>query len=322
MSEATPPLASAIRKLRLGATFAESYGLVFSHLDLWLKAAAVPYLISMVLVVLSLMAQPNPGFDLLTTFLLFVPYTLFGVAWHRLTLLGPHVSPPRVAATWKRHHWRFLGYALAVTAIGGGLWIVGLWIVGVALLSLFLAIPLGESAMYARDPYLIIYMVFASEFPQLIIIIVVAAAIGALGFVYLLVRFSFVFPAVAVGEAYGLGHAWIHTRGQGFRLVGLMILTALPIMLVSWLLNMILRFFLFEDMNMLAMMGDLLEGTTMQDFIAENFVPLIILHGITNVFNYLLTAVMVSAISIAFRTCTGWGPAAGGAAPGSELKPG
>ncbi len=304
MSDTTPPPASAIRKLRVGATFAESHRLIFSRLGLLFKAAAVPYLVSMILTVLSLMAQPNVGLVVLVMILFFVPYTLFGVAWHRLTLLGPRVSAPRVTPIWKRRHWCFLGYALAITAIGYGLWMV------VTVLSLFLAMPLGESAM------------FASESPKLVIFIVVAAAIGALGFAYLMMRFSFVFPAVAVGEAYGLKHAWRHTRGQGFRLIGLMILTALPISLASWLLHLILGFFIFEGASFLVAMGDFRDATGLGDFVAANLVPLIVLHGTSTVFNYLLMAVMVSAISIAFRTCTGWVPAGGGAAPGSESNVG
>ncbi len=294
MSQTMPPPASAIRKLRVGATFAESHSLVFNRLDLLLKAATVPYLITMVLTVFSLMAQPNPGLVFLMTILFFVPYTLFGVAWHRLTLLGPRVSPPRVAVTWKRQHWRFLGYAVAVTAIGYCLW------VGVTLLSVLLALPMGESGM------------FASESLKLYIFIAITMVIGGIGFLYLIMRFSFVFPAVAVEETYGLRHAWTHTRGQGFRLIGLMILTALPIMLVGWLLTIILDFLVFGGMNMQMIMGNLPEGTAIEDFVAVNFTPFIILHGISNVVNYLLTAVMVSAISIAFRTCTGWVPAGGG----------
>ena len=301
MSQTAPPPASSVRKLRVGATFAESHRFVFGRLDLWLKAAAVPYLISMVLTVLSLMAQPNVGFVVLVTILFFGPYTLFGVAWHRLTLLGPHVSAPRVTPIWKRRHWRFLGYALAVTAIGYGLWL------GVTVLSVLLVIPLGVAGM------------FASVSGKFFSFIVITMVIGAIGFVYLMMRFSFVFPAVAVGEAYGLKHAWPHTRDQGVRLIGLIILTALPILLVSWLLKLILGFF-FEGMNVLAVMGDTQDVTVLENFAARNFVPLIVLYGISTVFNYLLMAVMVSAVSIAFRTCTGWVPAASGEAPGSESK--
>ena len=47
----------------------------------------------------------------------FVPYTLFGVAWHRLTLLGPGVAAPVTFPSWKNRHTRFFGYVLAVTGL-------------------------------------------------------------------------------------------------------------------------------------------------------------------------------------------------------------
>ncbi len=50
----------------------------------------------------------------------------------------------------------------------------------------------------------------------------------------------------------------------------------------------------------------------MQDFAAGNTAPFIVFQLIMTAVGYLLTALMVSAISIAFRSCTGWVPAAGG----------
>lgn len=289
MSQTTPPPASAIRKLRIGATFAEAYSLVFSRLDLVLKAAAVPYLITMGLAVLSLKTQsdPNPWLGVLVAILGFLPYTLFGVAWHRLTLLGPNGGTPHAAPSWNRRHWRFLGYAVAVTAIGYGL------ILGVTLLSVLFALPMSGSG------------VFASESPALYLFISVAAVIGGGGFLYLMARYSFVFPAVAVDEAYGLGDTWNHTRGQGFRLLGLLILTTLPALAVSWILGMILGLFMAGGVNMMT-------GATAEGFVEENFIQLVIFNAITNVPGYLFFAAMISAISIAFRRCTGWVPASSG----------
>ena len=300
MSQTMPPPASAIRKLPIGATFAESHSLVFNNLDLLLKAAAIPYLMTVVLALSSLMALPNPGLVFLATILFFVPYTLFGVAWHRLILLGPGVSPPRIAPNWRRQHWRFFGYALAVTVISYVLWL------GATILSVLFIIPLGAAGMFASET-------------SALYVFGIAAAIGGIGFAYLMIRFSFVFPAVAVGETYRLRHAWTHSRGQGFRLIGMLILTALPITLVAWLLQYVLGLLMFENTNLLMTMGEFQDVAAIREFAVENFVPIAIFYGISNVPGYLLMAVIVSAISIAFRTCTGWVPAeAGGAAePGS-----
>ena len=35
--------------------------------------------------------------------------------------------------------------------------------------------------------------------------------------------------AIAMDEPYGLKESWLHTKGQGFRLLGTLILTAMPV---------------------------------------------------------------------------------------------
>ncbi len=283
MSHTPPPL--AIRKLPVGATFAEAYNLVFGRLGLLVRAAVFPYLISTLLAVLSLTAPSNWALTALVVILGFVPYTIFGVSWHRLTLLGPSAGAPSVTPAWDRRHSRFLGYALAVTLIGYALSIV------IVLSGVLLAVPLGGSAV-------------------LVLVVVVG---GSIVFFYMMMRLSFVFPAVAVDEAYRLAHAWTHTRGQGFRLIGLMILTAVPMVAVSWALGGILGLVFLGDLTMPTGTEGAPPEAVMQDFAAGNTASFIVVQLIMVAFNYLLTAVMVAAISIAFRSCTGWVPAAGGA---------
>ncbi len=285
MSHTPPPL--ALRKLPVGATFAEAYSLVFGRLGLLVKAAAFPYLISTVLAVLSVTAPSNWVLAMIVVILGFVPYTIFGVSWHRVTLLGPRAGAPSVTPAWERRHSRFLGYALAVTLIGYGLVVV------IALSGVLLAMPLGESAVWI----LAVAVVFG----------------GSIVFFYMIMRLSFVLPAVAVDETYRLAHAWTHTRGQGFRLIGLMILTAVPMVAVSWALGGILGLVFLGDLTMPAGTEGAPPEAVMQDFAAGNTASIIVFQFIMIAVNYLLTALMVSAISIAFRSCTGWVPASGGA---------
>ncbi len=286
MSQTTPP-SLALRKLPVGATFAEAYSLVFARLGPLVKAAAFPYLMSTVLAVLSLMAPSKWALTMLVALMGFVPYTIFGVSWHRLTLLGPSAGAPSVTPAWKRRHSRFLGYALAVTLIGYGLVLV------IVLSGALLANPLGASA-------------------ELILALAVIFG-GSIVFLYMMMRLSFVFPAVAVDEAYRLTHAWTHTRGQGFRLIGLMILTALPMIVAYWVLGGVLGLAFLGDLTMPTGTEGVRPEAVMQDFVAENAVPFIVFQLIMAAVGYLLTALMVSAISIAFRSCTGWVPAPGGA---------
>ena len=285
MSHTPPPL--ALRKLPVGATFAEAYSLVFGRLGLLVKAAAFPYLISTVLAVLSVTAPSNWVLAMIVVILGFVPYTIFGVSWHRVTLLGPNAGAPSVTPAWERRHSRFLGYALAVTLIGYGL------AIAIVLSGVLLAVPLGESAELIRA----MAVVFG----------------GSIVFFYMIMRLSFVLPAVAVDETYRLAHAWTHTRGQGFRLIGLMILTAVPIIAVSWVLGRILGLVFLGDLTMPGGAEGAPPEAVMQDFAAGNTASIIVFQFIMIAVNYLLTALMVSAISIAFRSCTGWVPASGGA---------
>ena len=285
MRHTPPPL--ALRKLPVGATFAEAYSLVFGRLGLLVKAAAFPYLISTVLAVLSVTAPSNWVLAMIVVILGFVPYTIFGVSWHRVTLLGPSAGAPSVTPAWERRHSRFLGYALAVTLIGYGL------AIAIVLSGVLLAVPLGESA-------------------ELILAMAVVFG-GSIVFFYMIMRLSFVLPAVAVDETYRLAHAWTHTRGQGFRLIGLMILTAVPMVAVSWAVGGILGLVFLGDLTLPAGTEGAPPEAAMQDVAVGNTGSFIVIQLIMIAVNYLLTALMVSAISIAFRSCTGWVPAPGGA---------
>ncbi len=285
MSQTTPPTL-ALRKLPVGATFAEAYRLVSARLDPLVKAAAIPYLMSTVLAVLSFVVPSNWTLTMLVTILGFVPYTIFGVSWHRLTLLGPSAGAPSVMPAWSRRHWRFLGYICAVTLIGYGLMAV------ITLIGVLLAMSLGESA--------VLFLALAGIFG------------GSVVFLYMMMRLSFVFPAVAVDETYRLAHAWTHTRGQGFRLIGLVLLTTLPVFVVSWALAGILGIPLFGDLTMPTGTEGAPPEAVMQDVMAENAASYIVFQLIMGAVGYLFTGLMVSAISIAFRSCTGWVPAVGG----------
>ena len=136
---------------------------------------------------------------------------------------------------------------------------------------------------------------------------VMLAAI-ALIMAYLAVRLCFVFPAVSVDEEYRLAHAWRHTKGQGLRLLAALLLTALPFVLLIWMVGWLFDALLFPAepgvMGTAAVPG---AGPPVS-------APLFALSQIVIVaLNYLLMALMLSAISISFRNCTGWVPDVGGA---------
>jgi hypothetical protein len=297
MSQTTPPPA-AIRPLPVSLTVYQAYGMVLSQLPAVFKAAALPFVLSIVLGLATLMAPGSGLWNVVLTILGFVPYTLFGVAWHRLSLLGPAAAPPPLVPAWTRRHWRFLGYAVIV--------ILTIYTVSLPflLLGMGMAPPGPGGAPMAGLP-------------------MAAVALAAMvGLVYVMMRLSFVFPAVAVGESYGLGLSWAHTRGQGFRLIGAVLLTLFPMVMVVWMAIAALTVLVMPDPG--AMPDP--EGATMEEtmrfIFLENAPAFVISQLVLSALNYILMALMVSVISIAFKTCTGWVPAAGGPPPAPSEKNG
>ncbi len=211
----------------------------------------------------------------------FVPYTIFGIAWHRVTLLGPAAGAPPLVPAWRQRHWRFLGYLAAVTLIG----------YGVTVMVFSIAFSVVPPAVQPG----------AEVTPRAWSVVLVA---GTLILAYVMMRLSFVFPAVAVDEAYRLKHSWTHTKGQGLRLLGALILTAIPILTLVGVVSALFGDFPFAD--------PAAPEAGMEAVIAENPVAIFVSPVVMMVLNYLLMALVVSVISIAFRTCTGWVPALAG----------
>ncbi len=284
MSQTTPPPA-AIGKLPVLPTVAEAYGRVLTQLALVCRAAAVPFALSLVIVGLGFAVHGSPILAGLLTIAGFVPYTIFGVAWHRLTLLGPLVGAPPLVPTWGRRHWRFLGYLVLVVVIG----------YGVGLVAVSLTLGVGAAAA-APNPLLALL-------PAALVIVLA----------YLMMRLSFVFPAVAVDEAYRLGHAWAHTKGQGLRLLAAVILASLPILALLWSVGLVFGALLVAEPGTGPGQEGLSPEAQMRAFVEANLAALFLSQLVMAALNYVLMALVVSVISNAFRTCTGWVPAAAGA---------
>ncbi len=293
MSRTTPPPA-AVRGLPVMQTLSEAYGRVFTNLHLVVRAALVPFVLSLVLIVASIAAAETGLLTGLVVILGFVPYTIFGVAWHRVTLLGPVAGAPPLVPPWAGRHWRFLGYLVAVMLIGYG--------VALTVMSLVFAVTLGSDELKP---------VFS---------LAVLPGIGII-LAYVMMRLSFVFPAVAVDEAYWLRHSWTHTKGQGFRLLGAVLFAALPMVLLLWIVSVIFGTLLFTEVVTPDGQGSAPPEAQFEAFIAQNLVAIFVSQMLIAAINYVLMALVVSIISIGFRTCTGWVPDTGGAplapAPGN-----
>lgn len=110
---------------------------------------------------------------------------------------------------------------------------------------------------------------------------------------YVAARLQFAFPALAVDENYGFLDSWRNTRGQGWRFLFVLSCCFLPPLFFSLFMTLILG------------------GATGLSilFLINSFILAAI--------GLLATAVVISAVSIAFRTCTGWIPPQQSAPPAS-----
>ncbi len=284
MSDTAPPR-EALRKLPVMATAKEAYARVSGNPRLLARAALMPFCLSLALIALGFTLPVASALGFLVGILGLLPYTFFGVAWHRLTLLGPvDGAPPRMPA-WTPRHWRFLGYLLATMLIG----------------SAATAAVFSIGLMAIR--------------PDMDSLPAVAGLMPLAGFAvvaYVMIRLSFVFPAVSVDESYRLRHAWTHTKGQGLRLLGATVIAAVPMVALVWGVNEVLGALLFTEPTPAPSQHGLPHLAQMEAFVEANLGALMLIQAVTTAINYVLMALMVSVISIAFRTCTGWVPAVGG----------
>ena len=282
MSDATPPR-EALRKLPVIETAKEAYARVFGNPRLLARASLAPFCLSLALIALSFTVPLVSALGFLVAILGLLPYTFFGVAWHRLTLLGPVAGAPALMPAWAPRHWRFLGYLLATMLIGSA--------------ATAVAFSIGLMAMRPE----------AGSLPA------AAGLMPLAGFVivaYVMIRLSFVFPAVSVDESYRLRHAWTHTKGQGLRLLAATVIAAVPMVALVWGVNEILGALLFAGQ---APGQDGLPAVAqMAAFVEANLGALLLIQAVTAAINYVLMALMVSVISVAFRICTGWVPAGSG----------
>lgn len=281
--QAPPP--SAVRAVPVGATMGEAYRAVFSSLPLLLRAAALPFALSLVVLALAFMAGDSAVLSFVLTVVGFVPYTLFGVAWHRLTLLGQAQGAPALFPSWRPRHWRFLGYVIGVTA-----------------LVTLAAIPASVLLTWAQRNSDVsgLTAVLLSGIPML----------SMLALLYVLLRCSFVFPAAAVDERYTLANSWAHTRRQALRLLAILIVTALPMLAPIWAVSALFGSLLLPEMGPPGGPAEVTPEAALRQAISDNAAGFVLAQLVLVALNYVLMALMVSAISIAFRTATGWVPAA------------
>jgi MFS family permease len=261
--------------------------LVLGHPGLLLRAAAAPFLLSVLLAAVTLVAPAHPLLSVVFAVAGLVPYAIFGVAWSRVTLLGMAAARPPLAPAWAPRHWRFFGYLAAVGAVAFGLVVP----------------PLIFGAIQA-------YMA-ATQTPSdaVMVALLIAEIVVVVGILYFLARLSFVFPAAAVDEAYGLRHAWAHTRDQGLRLLATLAFSVVPMLALLWAVAVAFGVFSLPEFDPSRVHDAPSAEQAIAQYLADNAGHLIFAQVVMTVMSYLLMGLALSAMALAFRACTGWVPA-------------
>jgi len=286
MNQSSPPPA-AVSRLPVLATVREAYGIVLGEPGLLLRAVAAPFLLSILIAGLTLAMPAYPLISFMLAIASLIPYAIFGVAWCRLTLLGPEAGRPALAPSWAPRHWRFFGYQVALSIIAFGL------IVPPLLIGTF------QAAMVAG----------AENSGAAVAAFLLGEIAVVVGTVYLAARLSFVFPAAAADEIYTWRHAWAHTRGQGMRLLGTIALSIVPAVTVLWVIAQALGVFVLPEIDSSTVRDGANPEEIIQQYLADNAGLIVAAQIVMTGMSYLVMAVTMSAISIAFRISTGWVPA-------------
>jgi len=286
MSPSGPPPA-AVGRLPVLATVRQAYAIVLGNPGLLARAAAAPFLLSVLIATVTLATPSQPLVSFLLAIAGLAPFAIFGTAWCRLTLLGPAAGRPPLGLTWSARHWRFFGYIAAQAFIVFGLLLPPI------MAGLFLA-TLNAGGEGGRSGS---------------ILFVLAELAVVFGAVYLAARLSFVFPAAAAGEIYKWRHAWAHTRGQGLRLLGAIALSIVPIMAVFWAAIRVTGLFALPEIEAATVQEGADPQEVIRQYMADNAGAIAAAQFAMTAMSYLVMAMAMSVISIAFRVSTGWIPA-------------
>lgn len=309
MSQNSPP-EQAVDNLPVWQSVRFAYASLFDNLRHLPAAMAVPLLLSMGLGLFflerSLEAMQNPEagdqfLSLVVGLAAYIPFIIFGIAWYRLLLLGPEKAAPALLPPWRVRHWKVLGYTIALMLM----FIAAMAIlVAVCLVLIAAVVGLDSGAVGAGN---------TMSGPMALGMVLTILG-GMLIILWVALRFSFIFPALSVDEDYGLAHAWRHSKGQGFRLLGASILTTLPVVAIGILLNKLLQISTGASDLMVPGEPQDLEEFLQSDSLQQYFLSMTIAG---NLLNYFWLALMVGLIAYAFRTCSGWVAELPGSGPSS-----
>ncbi len=271
------PEAGSVRRFPLLALVRASYNFVFEYKMLLPFVLLQPALIYLGLLLLldiggfDSSGGEGPGRDLEghVTFsvngvalmlVLFAPASLLFVAWHRIILLANAGGPPYWFYAPRKRHWKYFGYMSA--GLFAGIFSLVFSAIAATVIMAFLASLAGFLA-------LLFYYLFLATLPA--------------AYVILFVKFSFIFPAIAIDEPIGLSDAWYRTMSITWPLSVGFLLCFLPGVLLLLAMNVALF--------------DVIKGS--------GGVPIWLEAANLFVLSY-SSLVAVTFISFSFQSVTGW----------------
>ena len=282
MNQSAAPPPQPVRELPIAETISAAYKSVFENFGVWLRIMLGPAILSVPIAVLGQMLMAEEiakladmgleGPEATTAFM--------SAAWPQLILANLVSFVPYVLFAVAWHRFLLLGEKprspLSV------LWPAPRHL-RFYLYILLLVLVIGVAAALVGIVGALIAALLsgaaganALQAPLFLLLFMVT--------LYVMARLQFTFPALAVDEHYGFGDSWRNTRGQGWRFLLVLSCCFLPP--------------LFFNLFVALIFG----GAT--GFSILFFVNSFIIAAV----GLLTTAIVISAISAAFRTCTGWIP--------------
>ena len=202
-------MSRSLQPLPILDTVAEVYRDFFRHIVHLPRLALLPFTISFGIAALSAAAGPGELRFLLGVVSI-LPVALFNFLWFRLLLFGANAETLRPMPSLDGSFKRFLLYSVMLV---------------LPLLILMQMMPQLPEPGGGEPPSPQATGGLMLALPLLVVYIVVVVGL------------SFLLPATAAGKSYGPGDAWQDARGAKFALFAIILLTLIPVEVLSFILR-------------------------------------------------------------------------------------
>jgi len=234
-------------RLPVWQTVKAGYRYTFKHFGAFLRAAAVPLVLTLGLSLAIPAEGAGPGATVVSAVLVAVFVTLFEITWFRFLLFDSRSESTRLLPRFDGTFWRFLGY------------------------SLILMLPMAPAEL------LLLLIGYGPEEASAVLL-VVAGLLYVLG-LYVSLRISFCLLWITVGLPGRIGESWRHTRKNGLRLLLVMVILCLPLVLLLGAVGVIIAVLHPESMTQIETGG--LEGSAGWLDLVATQVALFFFYGVS-----------------------------------------